>query len=54
MFAFSGWIEESQIKPYAEFKDQLEGSNKSAMFKDALDAIEVYKKSNGAGGVSAC
>ena len=44
---FSAWIEESQIKPYFEFKDQLIKSNKSGAFKDALEAIEDYIKSNG-------
>ncbi|XP_066999314.2 cytokine-like nuclear factor N-PAC isoform X2 [Anabrus simplex] len=41
------WIEESNIKPYFEFRDQLIKSNKSGAFKDALAAIEEYIKSNG-------
>jgi hypothetical protein len=44
---FSAWIEESQIKPYFEFKDQLIKSNKSGAFKDALQAIEDFIKSSG-------
>jgi len=44
---FSAWIEESQIKPYFIFKDQLIKSNKSGAFKDALQAIEDYIKSSG-------
>jgi hypothetical protein len=44
---FSAWIEESQIKPYFDFKDQLIKSNKSGAFKDALQAIEDFIKSSG-------
>lgn len=41
------WIEETNIKPYFEFKDQLVKSNKSAAFKDAINAIEDYIKNKG-------
>ncbi|XP_069676975.1 cytokine-like nuclear factor N-PAC isoform X2 [Periplaneta americana] len=41
------WIEESQIKPYFEFKEQLIKSNKSGAFRDALEAIEDFIRSNG-------
>ncbi|XP_055612460.1 cytokine-like nuclear factor N-PAC [Uranotaenia lowii] len=36
------WIEESQIKPYLEFKEKLISSCKSAGFKDAIAKIEDY------------
>jgi hypothetical protein len=47
VICFSAWIEESQIKPYFIFKDQLIKSNKSRAFKDALQAIEEYIKTSG-------
>ncbi|XP_012273694.1 putative oxidoreductase GLYR1 homolog [Orussus abietinus] len=36
------WIEETNIKPYHEFKDTLVKSNKSGGFKDAIEAIEDF------------
>lgn len=36
------WIEESQIKPYHEFKEKLLSSCKSAGFKEAVQQIEEY------------
>ncbi|KAK9296060.1 hypothetical protein QLX08_009828 [Tetragonisca angustula] len=36
------WIEESNIKPYLEYKDTLVKSSKSAAFKDAVEAIEEF------------
>uniref|UniRef100_A0A2M4A6P4 Cytokine-like nuclear factor N-PAC n=1 Tax=Anopheles triannulatus TaxID=58253 RepID=A0A2M4A6P4_9DIPT len=36
------WIEESQIKPYLEFKEKLVNSCKSALFKDAVRQIEDF------------
>uniref|UniRef100_A0A1Q3G210 Cytokine-like nuclear factor N-PAC n=1 Tax=Culex tarsalis TaxID=7177 RepID=A0A1Q3G210_CULTA len=36
------WIEESQIKPYHEFKDKLLSSCKSAGFKEAVQQIEDF------------
>lgn len=36
------WIEESQIKPYLEFKEKLLSSCKSAGFKEAVQQIEEY------------
>lgn len=44
---FSAWIEENNIKPYFQFKDQLVKSNKSAAFKEAITAIEDYIKNKG-------
>lgn len=38
----SAWIEEPNIKPYQEFKDQLIKSCKTAAFKDAISQIEEY------------
>lgn len=36
------WIEETQIKPYHEFKEKLLSSCKSAGFKDAVQQIEEF------------
>ncbi|XP_055640776.1 cytokine-like nuclear factor N-PAC isoform X2 [Toxorhynchites rutilus septentrionalis] len=36
------WIEETQIKPYQEFKEKLLSSCKSAGFKEAVQQIEEY------------
>ncbi|XP_053694041.1 cytokine-like nuclear factor N-PAC isoform X2 [Sabethes cyaneus] len=36
------WIEETQIKPYQEFKEKLLMSCKSAGFKEAVQQIEEY------------
>ncbi|XP_076177337.1 nucleosome-destabilizing factor isoform X2 [Ptiloglossa arizonensis] len=36
------WIEESNIKPYLEYKDTLIKSSKSGAFKDAVEAIEEF------------
>ncbi|XP_058449671.1 cytokine-like nuclear factor N-PAC [Malaya genurostris] len=36
------WIEETQIKPYHEFKEKLLSSCKSAGFKEAVQKIEEY------------
>lgn len=36
------WIEETQIKPYHEFKEKLLSSCKSAGFKEAVQQIEDY------------
>ncbi|XP_014614930.1 PREDICTED: putative oxidoreductase GLYR1 homolog, partial [Polistes canadensis] len=38
----SAWIEESNIKPYQQYKDTLVKSSKSVAFKDAVEAIEDY------------
>ncbi|XP_063228262.1 cytokine-like nuclear factor N-PAC isoform X1 [Bacillus rossius redtenbacheri] len=43
------WIEETNVKPYFEFKDQLIKTNKSGSFKDAIEAIEDYIKSSKGG-----
>ncbi|KAF4520786.1 hypothetical protein B566_EDAN011438 [Ephemera danica] len=40
----SAWIEENNIKPYLEYKEQLMKSNKSANFKEACEAIEKFIK----------
>ena len=40
--SYSAWIEESNIKPYLEYKDTLVKSSKSAAFKDAVEAIEEF------------
>ncbi|XP_035722130.1 putative oxidoreductase GLYR1 homolog [Vespa mandarinia] len=36
------WIEESNIKPYQQYKDTLVKSSKSIAFKDAVEAIEEF------------
>ncbi|XP_058121117.1 cytokine-like nuclear factor N-PAC isoform X2 [Anopheles coustani] len=36
------WIEETQIKPYQEFKDKLLNSCKTAQFKEAVQQIEEF------------
>nr|CAD7423275.1 unnamed protein product [Timema monikensis] len=38
------WIEEVNIKPYGEFKEQLIKSSKSGAFKEAVESIEDYIK----------
>lgn len=38
----SAWIEESNIKPYQQYKDTLVKSSKSIAFKDAVEAIEEF------------
>lgn len=38
----SAWIEESNIKNYLEYKDQLINSSKTAAFKEAVQRIEEY------------
>lgn len=40
--SYSAWIEESNIKPYLEYKDTLIKSSKSGAFKDAVEAIEEF------------
>nr|CAD7400299.1 unnamed protein product [Timema cristinae] len=40
----SAWIEEVNIKPYGEFKEQLIKSSKSGAFKEAVESIEDYIK----------
>lgn len=37
----SGWIDESNCKPYLDFKDELIKSCKSANFKEAVAEIEI-------------
>uniref|UniRef100_A0A182QM25 Cytokine-like nuclear factor N-PAC n=1 Tax=Anopheles farauti TaxID=69004 RepID=A0A182QM25_9DIPT len=37
------WIEETQIKPYLEFKETLLNSCKTAQFKEALKQIEEFR-----------
>ncbi|XP_053672794.1 cytokine-like nuclear factor N-PAC [Anopheles nili] len=37
------WIEETQIKPYLEFKESLLNSCKTAQFKEALKQIEEFR-----------
>uniref|UniRef100_A0A6E8W1D8 Cytokine-like nuclear factor N-PAC n=1 Tax=Anopheles coluzzii TaxID=1518534 RepID=A0A6E8W1D8_ANOCL len=37
------WIEETQIKPYLQFKDTHLNSSKSAQFKEALKQIEEFR-----------
>lgn len=44
MFVNSAWIEEHNIKPYQEHKEQLIKSCKTAAFKDAVAQIEEYIK----------
>lgn len=41
-FHWSAWIEESNIKNYSEFKDQLIKSSKSAAFKEAVQKIDEF------------
>lgn len=41
-FILSAWIEETQIKPYHEFKEKLYSSCKSAGFKEAIQQIEEF------------
>lgn len=41
--SFSGWIEETNLKTYLEFKETLIKGNKSGGFKDAVEAIEKYR-----------
>ncbi|KAL0829541.1 hypothetical protein ABMA28_003057 [Loxostege sticticalis] len=36
------WIEDNNIKPYQEFKEQLIKSSKTAAFKEAVNQIEEY------------
>ncbi|XP_076376320.1 nucleosome-destabilizing factor isoform X2 [Megalopta genalis] len=36
------WIEESNIKPYLEYKETLIKSSKAGAFKDAVEAIEEF------------
>nr|CAD7439059.1 unnamed protein product [Timema bartmani] len=43
-FLNSAWIEEVNIKPYGEFKEQLIKSSKSGAFKEAVESIEDYIK----------
>ncbi|KAI8441169.1 hypothetical protein MSG28_009407 [Choristoneura fumiferana] len=38
----SAWIEDNNIKPYQEFKEQLIKSCKTAAFKEAVNQIEEY------------
>lgn len=40
--ANSAWIEENNIKPYQEYKDQLIKSSKTIAFKDAVNQIEEF------------
>lgn len=47
MVCYSAWIEESNLKPYLEFKDALVKSNKSGAFRDAVEAIEKYVENKG-------
>nr|XP_018899890.1 PREDICTED: putative oxidoreductase GLYR1 homolog [Bemisia tabaci] len=42
-----GYIEEPQLKPYFEFKDTLKNANKSAGFKEAVAAIELFIENKG-------
>lgn len=42
LFTYSAWIEESQIKPYQEFKEKLLSSCKSAGIKEAVQQIEEF------------
>lgn len=42
MLTHSAWIEETQIKSYHEFKEQLIASCKSAALKEAVQQIEEF------------
>lgn len=38
----SAWIEDKYIKNYAEYKDELVKSSKSAAFKEAVQKIDEF------------
>lgn len=40
--SFSGWIDESNIKPYEEHKESCKHLCKTAAFKEACEAIEQF------------
>lgn len=40
--ANSAWIEDNNIKPYQEYKEQLIKSCKTAAFKEAVNQIEEF------------
>ncbi|XP_054256833.1 cytokine-like nuclear factor N-PAC isoform X2 [Macrosteles quadrilineatus] len=42
-----GWIEESNLKPYEQYKEALIRANKSNAFKDAVEAIEKCAQNKG-------
>uniref|UniRef100_A0A1B6FJJ2 Cytokine-like nuclear factor N-PAC n=2 Tax=Proconiini TaxID=565685 RepID=A0A1B6FJJ2_9HEMI len=42
-----GWIEESNLKPYEQYKEALIRANKSGAFKDAVEAIEKCAQNKG-------
>jgi hypothetical protein len=46
-FAYSAWIEENNIKPFFEYKEQLMKSSKSGPFKEAVEAIENFIRKKG-------
>lgn len=41
---FSGYIEDYNIKPYFEHKEELGTANKTSKFKEAVALIEEYIK----------
>lgn len=47
MYFCSGWIEESNLKPYEQYKEALIKANKSGAFRDAVEAIEKYAENKG-------
>ncbi|XP_059481030.1 cytokine-like nuclear factor N-PAC [Neocloeon triangulifer] len=44
------WIEESNLKPYFQFKDTLSKTSKAAPFREAVEAIEEYVENQRKGG----
>uniref|UniRef100_A0A1B6CNC1 PWWP domain-containing protein n=1 Tax=Clastoptera arizonana TaxID=38151 RepID=A0A1B6CNC1_9HEMI len=42
-----GWIEETGLKPYLDFKETLIKGNKSGGFKDAVEACEKFRLTKG-------
>lgn len=42
MIWISAWIEDKYIKKYAEYKDELVKSSKSAAFKEAVQKIDEF------------
>lgn len=42
MAVISAWIEDKYIKNYAEYKEELVKSSKSAAFKEAVQKIDEF------------
>lgn len=43
-FPFSAWLEPNVVKPYEECKETYSKANKSAPFREAIEAIEEFIK----------